>query len=98
MYERPECATHRLVWQGAWFTVADASTWLLDGADHGDLTARGAGAAHNLSALALAAAGDAPPQLPTWAADPISAAFWAWGWVEDEDLCLLGLVGVTNRA
>ncbi|MCA1813623.1 MAG: hypothetical protein LC624_06695 [Halobacteriales archaeon] len=108
LYEDADCATHELLWQGGWFTVADAAWWARHvewGAPEAmlpSLTSVGSLTNHPLIAgFGLVAHGEdlalqAKELAPEWAHGNASASEWGLGALGDEDVCVLSLVSVTS--
>lgn len=100
LYEDPACFSHEVLWQGAWFTVADALAWAWeDGSPSSlarvdDRAERAVLAAGNRTFAALE---DAFLRAPRWLTDPLAPALWALGHLGDEDACLLRLAQVTTE-
>jgi len=99
VYQQPGCQTHALLWEGAWFTAADAATWAWDGSDLAtadQLTHRARDAGGRLLALTVQAASGAAEGWEAWWENPLDAGDWGLGFVQGEDDCALRAAEVTT--
>lgn len=100
LYEDTSCATHVLLWEGGWFTVADASRWAAgeEEAGPGYVVQRPVNATVLAATMLAAVSRDAAANSLRWSLHPDEGLAWVAVQAGHEDVCLLSLAQLETGA